>query len=184
MLGASADADLVRFEEAAPTDVVSALRYDPKTKRRELVPLRWGLVPRWAKKEMTLFNARAETLLDKPSFRLPFTRQRCLVPADGFFEWPTVEGRKQKTLIRRADLAPFVFAGLWDAWKPPSRDKKIESVAIITCAPNAFMQPIHERMPVILAREDFETWLDPEADCAELARTLLAPRPWDGMETA
>jgi putative SOS response-associated peptidase YedK len=168
--------------EFAPTDSVIAVRLGEQSGERELVRFRWGLIPRWAREEMNLFNARAETLREKPSFRDAFRTQRCLIPADGFFEWPLVDGKKRKTLIRRHDHRPFAFAGLWDRWQSKADGRVVQSCTIITSEPNDFMKPIHNRMPVILAADLFEKWLSRAADPAVLSETVLRPRPWPGME--
>ena len=146
------------------------------TGEREVLSARWGLVPRWVDKpadfKASMFNARAETLTEKASFKRPFKSQRCLVPASGFYEWKKVGSDKQPFYIHREDDTPIAFAGLYDYWQKD--DEEIYSYTIITTAPNALMKNLHNRMPVILAPEHFETWLDEEADTAEL-ESLLKP---------
>jgi putative SOS response-associated peptidase YedK len=126
MFGLAVPAAVEIRPEFFPTNAVSALRVSEQTGERAIASLRWGLIPRWARDEMNLFNARAETQLEKPSFRDAFRSRRCLVPADGFFEWPVVDGKKRKTLIQRQDHLPFAFASLWERWL--SRDARPEDL--------------------------------------------------------
>ncbi len=141
----------------------------------------WGLIPSWAKDPSMgsrMINARSETLAEKPSFRTAFRRRRCLIPADGFYEWKQEAGQKRKTpmYIRLASDKPFAFAGLWDNWQSPD-GSNILSCTIITTQPNELMQSIHNRMPVILPPSAYAQWLQPgEADTAALL-PLLAPYP-------
>jgi putative SOS response-associated peptidase YedK len=145
--------------------------------------LRWGLVPSWADDPSVgnrMINARAETAATRPAFRDAMKRRRCLVPADGFYEWQKQEGgrRKQPHLIRMADDRPFGFAGLWDAWR--RGDDPLETFTILTTSPNELVAPIHDRMPVIVAPQDFDRWLDPKVDAAGVA-DLLKPYPAEAM---
>jgi len=152
---------------------------------RALELFRWGLIPAWAKDPAignTLINARAETVTEKASFKRPFQRQRCLVPADGFYEWKftrTAQG-KIPMRIRLKSQAPFAMAGLWDRWKDPS-GKEIRSFTIITTEANEALQPIHGRMPVMLRPEGEEVWLDPKAQTKHLV-AALAPYPEEELE--
>lgn len=151
---------------------------------RELARVHWGLIPFWAKERAIgnkLINARAETVAEKPSFRDSFKKRRCLIPADGFYEWQKTDGRKQPWLLRLRDGAPFAFAGLWSTWKDRESDATIESCTIVTTTPNALAAPIHDRMPVLLPRERHADWLDPAAEAGGLA-ALLAPYPATEME--
>lgn len=164
----------------APTQDVPIVRRTRAGDGRELLLVRWGLVPYWAddvKIGNRLINARAETLERTPAFREAFQRRRCLVPADGFFEWHKAGKARQPLLIRRRDQAPFAFAGLWERWRQPD-GQILRSCTIVTCPANALVAPIHDRMPVILDPGDFERWLDPEAGGAE----LLRPCPADWLE--
>ncbi|MEO6326599.1 MAG: SOS response-associated peptidase [Thermoanaerobaculia bacterium] len=153
---------------------------------RRLVPMRWGLVPSWAEDESIgnrLINARAETLLQKPSFRTAFQQRRCLVPADSFFEWKKEPGSKRKVPIRFVLKGedPFAFAGLWEAWRAPD-GHELRTFTVITSLPNRLVAEVHDRMPAILKEEDEEAWLDPTlTDPARLA-PLLAPFPAERME--
>ncbi|MGD8329932.1 MAG: SOS response-associated peptidase, partial [Acidobacteriota bacterium] len=151
---------------------------------RELIEMRWGLIPFWAKDPAIgnrMINARSESVADKPAYREAFRRRRCLVLADGFYEWKKVEGGKQPYFIHLSDHRPFAFAGLWERWKPRedqldklvapdkpdvpvSDDGRVESCAFLTTTPNERLAEIHDRMPVILSEEHWETWLDPEFD--------------------
>jgi putative SOS response-associated peptidase YedK len=145
--------------------------------RRALAEARWGLLPRWVDDPddfPTLINARAETAGEKPSFRNAFRKRRCLIPADGFYEWLPLNGRKQPYFIRRKDDAPFAFAGLWEHWSGDGRS--IDSCAILTCAPNDVVGEIHDRMPVILPEEHYDHWLRPETWAGDPGE-LLAPYP-------
>ncbi len=182
LLGVVDPSPLESREEIFPTNAVSVARLSERTGVRELSLLRWGLIPHWAREETNFFNARAETLLEKPSFRDAFRARRCLVPADGFFEWPILEGKKRKTLIRRCDQRPFAFAGLWERWQSTADARVIESCTIITSEPNDFMRPIHRRMPVILGPDRFTEWLSPGSRPQDLLSGLLQPAEWPAME--
>ena len=165
----------------APTQEVPVLRQRREPKgERTLQNLRWGLIPSWAKDAKiasSLINARAETLDEKPAFAAAFRKRRCLVPADGFYEW-TGEGEgKQAYLISRRDGAAFAFAGLWERWTPknPGKDKTpIDSFTIVTTSANELLRPLHARMPVILPEKDYAAWLDPDAP-GESLKKILAP---------
>jgi putative SOS response-associated peptidase YedK len=139
---------------------------------------RWGLVPSWSKDPALgarLANARAETAADKPSFRAPFRRGRCIIPADGFYEWQARPGGpKQPFCIRAADGSILAFAGLRDTWEGP--DGALETCAILTTSANGLMAPIHDRMPVILAPADYAAWLDPDG-VPERLKAMLRPCP-------
>lgn len=148
----------------APTQQVAVIRQDPGGRRR-LDYLRWGLIPPWAKDSSIgnrMINARAETVHEKPAFRHAFHSRRCLIPASGFYEW-ILEGVKKLPLyIHMKDGGPMIFAGLWESWKPPTGEV-IESCTILTTTSNSLIQPFHDRMPVILGRKDWDTWLSREA---------------------
>jgi len=152
---------------------------------RQGAMLRWGLVPAWAKEEKLgykMINARAEGIADKPAFRGPFKRTRCLIPADAFYEWAVAKGGRQPYRLARADGAPFALAGLWDCWQGPE-GHELESFTIITTQANALVEPIHERMPVMLASGDEAAWLDPASPAAKL-EALLRPYPAKDMAAA
>jgi putative SOS response-associated peptidase YedK len=162
----------------APTQPVMVVRRAEGGPGREMTACRWGLVPSWAKDpsiEGRAFNARSEGVAEKPMFRGPLRSKRCLVPADGFYEWAKAGPRKQPHYIRRKDGSPFAFAGLWDAWASPD-GTVLETCTILTTSPNAAVAPIHDRMPVILDRADYDRWLTREALVKELL-ALLRPCP-------
>jgi putative SOS response-associated peptidase YedK len=153
--------------------------------RRQLELMRWGLIPAWAKDPAIgsrLINARAETLAEKPAFRAAFRRRRCLIPADGFYEWTAgPEGKRRPMRIRLTSGQPFAFAGLWDEWRPADGGPPIRTCTIITCAPNELMATLHHRMPVILTPEAEAVWLDPSITDPERLLPLLVPYPADQM---
>lgn len=146
---------------------------------------RWGLIPSWAKDERIgarLINARAETIADKPSFRVAFRSRRCLIPATGFYEWMKLADGKQPYYISLRNDAPFAFAGLWESWKPEDGRDSVESCTIITTEPNEMMARIHSRMPVILAMEDYNSWLGFEHADRKTLTSLLVPYPAGEMK--
>ena len=145
---------------------------------RELAHLKWGLIPSWAKDPSIgsrMINARAETVAEKPAYRAAFKRRRCVVPADGFYEWQRISGGKQPFYIGMAERRPFGMAGLWEHWEGPEGEA-IDSCTILTTEPNEVLRPIHDRMPVILRPEDHELWLDPTVK--DQARLLELLRPY------
>ena len=166
----------------APTQEVLTVTNDGAENRAEL--MRWGLVPSWAKDPKIgnrMINARSETLAEKPSFRTAFRRRRCLIIADGFYEWKR-DGKKKKPMRIIAESGDlFAFAGLWETWKQPD-DSWLVSCAIITTSANEFMASIHNRMPVILPREAEALWLDPEEQDTAALSELLLPHDSDQME--
>ena len=172
----------------APTQSVFAIRViDAAAALREAVMLRWGLIPFWAKDMAignTMINARSETVAEKPAFRQAFSKRRCLIPADGFFEWEKLaNGRKQPWWIRMHDEEPFAMAGLWENWSPknkpaiPDTDSpascNVQSCTILTTTANADMQTLHDRMPVILPVDAWDAWLNPSSDKSTLQSLLL-----------
>jgi len=167
----------------APTQPVAAVRLVPESGQRQLVWLKWGLVPSWAKDPAIgnrLINARAESVAEKPAFRGAFRRRRCLVVADGFYEWQRTGGRKQPYFIRLRDDRPFAFAGLWEFWEGAEHGT-LETCTLITTGPNEVMEPIHDRMPVILSPDDYDRWLDPSIQEPDKLRPLLRPYPAGAM---
>jgi putative SOS response-associated peptidase YedK len=172
--------DLFPRYNIAPTQQVAAVRDGEEG--RTLSMLRWGLIPSWSGPDggkALLLNARSESVAAKPSFRGAFRKRRCLVPADGFFEWLPVGGRKQPYLFRLWDGGPFAFAGLWDRWEGPNGP--LSSCAVITAGANELVGRVHDRMPVILGPADFGRWLDPQSQDAEALLPLLKPYPADRM---
>lgn len=164
----------------APTQPVAVVGVQPKTGRRGLAMLTWGLVPRASLGgERGFINARAETAWEKPSFREAFVRRRCLVPATGFYEWQRLEPkRKQPWVIRLASGQVFAFAGLWE---PPAAGGTTPTCTILTTEPNDLARPIHDRMPVILDPADYAQWLDPAVTVPAEVRPLLQPFPAEAM---
>ena len=163
----------------APTQMVATV-LQPQSDR-QFHPMRWGLIPSWAKDPAMgarLINARAETVAEKPSFRSAFRQRRCLVIADGFYEWQRQEGKKQPFYFRLQDGQPFGFAGLWERWQ--AADGEVISCTIITTEANEVLRPIHERMPVMLNPKDYDLWLDPEVQ-AEPLQQLLRPYQAEAM---
>ena len=152
--------------------------------QRQFVLLHWGLVPSWADDPAIgnrMINARAETAADKPSFRTALRRRRCLVVADGFYEWQKLGKRRQPMFIHMRDDRPLAFAGLWESWEGADHSA-LESCTILTTAANDLVRPIHDRMPVIVAPEDYGRWLDPAVQKPEPILPLLRPYPSEPME--
>lgn len=165
----------------APTQAIAAVRVNEHSRERELAFFSWGLVPFWAKDPSiahNLINARSETAAAKSSFRGPMRHHRCLIPADGFFEWKGKGGHKQPYYFRRPDHQPFCFAGLFDHWGSPD-GSEIESATILTTAANEFMAPVHHRMPVIIPESAYDRWLDPDMQRPGQLEDLLHPPPED-----
>lgn len=166
----------------APTQQIAVLRVN-RQNTRELVGMRWGLVPSWSKgpdNRYSMINARAETLASKPAYRRAFKSRRCLIPADGFFEWQKRPSGKQPYYIGVSGRQPFAMAGLWETWRGDTSEP-MESCAIITTEANSFMGTIHNRMPVILEAGQHETWLDHEHWDQQSVQALLKPFPADRM---
>lgn len=164
----------------APTHEMPIVRRKKGDRRNELAIARWGLIPHWAKDMKMAFstiNARSETAASKPTFRDAFKKRRCLVPADGFYEWKRDGKDKQAHLIRMKDGGLFAFAGLWSLWRSPEGED-VTSYTIMTTEPNELMKGIHNRMPVILGYDGREQWLDTGADPAE----VLQPCPSEWFE--
>ena len=181
--------NLIPRWNVAPTQEVPVVRED-RGGARELTIMRWGLVPSWSKDigiGAKLINARAETVAEKPTFRAAFRHRRCLVPADGFYEWQAIGGRKQPWRVVRHDRAPFAFAGLWELWEGTGEGSALETFSIVTTEANATLRNIHSRMPVMLFEEaQFKTWLagtPPEASALTapcdpaLVEPLVPPAP-------
>ncbi|MEM6590910.1 MAG: SOS response-associated peptidase [Cyanobacteria bacterium P01_C01_bin.73] len=170
----------------APTQQVSAILATAESPQPHHRQLRWGLIPGWAKDKTIgnrLINARAETVAEKPSFRSAFKRRRCLIVADGFYEWQRQEKQKQPFYIQLRDRAPFAFAGLWERWQDGASGEATYSCTILTTAPNTLMAPIHNRMPVILPAAAYEPWLDPDLTHGSSLNVLLRPFDADRMSS-
>lgn len=181
--------DLPNWPETAPrynitpSQSVAAVVQDRETGAREFRPFRWGLVPSWAKDPAIgsrLINARSETAATKPAFRKPLRERRCLIPADGFYEWRREGPRKQPYYIMLRDGEPFAFAGLWDRWLPPD-GQPLETCTILTTTPNSIVERLHDRMPVILPPESYTLWLDPHLRDVEPLQALLRPCAAEAM---
>ncbi len=169
--------DLDPRYNAAPTQSLPVIvRQSPN----RLALMRWGLVPSWAKDASVgsrMINARVETVAEKPAYGRLLRRQRCLVPASGFYEWKREGGRRIPFYFHLRDDALFAFAGLWDVWTNPEGQGEVHSYTLITCPANAVVAPIHDRMPVMLEREAEEAWLDPEISESDALLPLLHPYP-------
>jgi putative SOS response-associated peptidase YedK len=160
-----------------------ALRQDSTTPRRTLSPMLWGMIPSWSRDAAIGYktiNARSESAASRPAFREPLRTQRCLIPADGFYEWRREGKQKFPFCFTMADNSLFAFAGLWDRWRSP-QGEIVESCTILTTRPNELLREIHDRMPVILSRRHYDLWLDPGFHSVTELRPLLAPFPAEQM---
>jgi putative SOS response-associated peptidase YedK len=178
--------DILPSYNVAPQSFQPIVRLNEETQDRELALLRWGLIPFWAKDAKvgySTINAKSETVTASAMFRDPLKRRRCLVPADGFYEWQKLDAKtRQPWAIGLVDGSLFAFAGLWERWKDKTTQQPLETFTILTTEANELTAPIHNRMPVILAPRDYERWLAP-GDPAQLPIDLLRPRPADEMVT-
>jgi putative SOS response-associated peptidase YedK len=166
----------------APTQFIATVRESGGP--REVAMLYWGLVPSWAKEKSIgtrMINARGETLVEKPSFRNAFRRRRCLVLADGYYEWQRAGGAKQPYYISFDDGAPFGMAGLWERWRDPATGEPLESCCIVTTSPAPAVAHVHDRMPVILPPDAYAEWLDPQNEATERLSRLLVPSAAPGL---
>lgn len=170
----------VLYNAAPAQNIPVILGKSPRT----LSFYRWGLVPHWAKDNSIgnkLINARAETLLEKASFRQAYKKRRCLIPVDGFYEWKRIGGSKIPYRIIKRDKSPFALAGLWEMWSP-SPETKLCSCTVITTSANSLVQDLHDRMPVILADDyDMDLWLDPDTCDYSLLNSVLKPYPSENL---
>jgi putative SOS response-associated peptidase YedK len=170
-----------RYNIAPRQEVLVILQSCPQASREARLH-RWGLVPSWAKDPTIgnrLINARAETVASRPAFRLAFKERRCLVLADGFYEWHTEGARKQPYHIRLRDGRPFAFAGLWEHWE--GEEAAIDSCTLLTTTPNEVMRPLHDRMPVILSAAEYDQWLDSRGQDVKPLQAILCPYPGDDL---
>jgi putative SOS response-associated peptidase YedK len=173
----SGDEDWVPRYNIAPTQQVPVIRQHPTEPRRGLSLMRWGLVPHWAKDisgSASMINARSETVATRSAFRDPMRLRRCLIPADGFYEWQQKGKTKQPFCFEVDNGELFAFAGVWDGWKNPD-GQWIKSCSILTTTPNVVTSPVHDRMPVILGKDDYHLWLDPSLTDVEVVADLLKP---------
>lgn len=181
--GVDVDDELEPRFNVAPTQRVAAVRAAQGGGGREFVPLKWGLIPSWAKDASMgakLINARSETVTEKPSFREAFKRRRAIIPADSIFEWRRTEGRKQPYYFQMRDGSLFGFAGLWDSWRNEEGDV-VETCSILTTGANDIFRPVHERMPVVLHPESYDEWLSDDPRGVESLKELLRPYPSSEM---
>lgn len=178
LFNAKETADLAPSYNIAPTQNLLQAR-NTLEGTRELVAFRWGLVPHWSKgpdPKYSMINARADSVTSKPAYREPFKHRRCLIAADGFFEWKKVGNSKQPYFIRLRGGQPFAFAGLWDHWETGGQ-APIDSCTIITCDANPLVAEIHDRMPVILIPKVYDAWMDPSNTNTTTLSKLLKPYP-------
>ena len=178
--------DLIPRFNIAPSQSISAIRISTDSNLRELCTLQWGLIPFWAKDTKIGYrtiNARSETVADKPAFRAAFKHRRCLIPADGFYEWKRHKGRKQNQpyFFQLKEARVFAFAGLWEHWKSADGEV-VESCTILTTESNELVGQLHDRMPVILDRKHYELWLDTTVNGVDALGHLLNPFPTEAME--
>lgn len=167
----------------APTQPVPIVRQDA-TGRREMVLVRWGLIPSWSDgpdNRYSMINARVESAAQKPAYRSAFRNRRCLIPADGFYEWKTLAGGKQPYVLRPRDARPLALAGLWEHWQD-DHGNELESCSILVRAANTQIQTVHERMPVTIAPEAFDLWLDRSSQKPQPMETLLAVQQMPELE--
>lgn len=169
-------ADFKPSYNIAPTQNIPAITVEEGKRRLKLY--RWGLVPFWSKEigKYSTINARAETVATKPTFRAPFRNHRCLIPANGYYEWQQLAHGKQPWYIHAHDDDLLFFAGLWDHWQP-AEGEPVDSAAIVVTEANADTKKIHDRMPVILAKKDWDAWLDPDNHNVGALEKLLRPAP-------
>ena len=175
--------DLAPRYNIAPTQPVATVLV--LTGDRQFRLMRWGLVPSWAKDlriGSRMINARGETVADKPAFRSALRKRRCLIMADGFYEWQQGAKPKQPYYVTRKDKSPLAFAGLWERWQPPEGGDAVDSCTIVTTEANALVGAFHQRMPVILDREDFDLWLDPAVTDPARLLPLLKPYSAEKMD--
>lgn len=161
----------------APTQSVPVVRVG-EDRRRTMAMLHWGLVPKWAREKAVgsrMINARAETVAEKPAYRDAFRKRRCLVAADGWYEWQSAPGGKNPWFIRLRERRPIGFAGLWERWTDPSNGSLLESCTIVTTDAASSIRKIHDRMPVVLPESEWDRWMDPAYSDAEMLAKDLGP---------
>jgi putative SOS response-associated peptidase YedK len=173
--------DFISSYNVAPQTFQPIIRLNRDTGEREVVMMRWGLIPFWSKNAKigySTINAKAETVATAPAFREAFKSRRCLIPADAFYEWQKIDAKtKQPFAIGMKDGSPYAFAGLWERWRDPATREPLETFTVITTDPNELVQPLHDRMPVILEPKDYDRWLhldDPTHPPIDLLRAFQA----------
>jgi putative SOS response-associated peptidase YedK len=173
----------------APSTFQPVIRLNRETGEREMVMMRWGLIPHFAKsladfKGLSNINVKAETIQQRAMWRIPFQKRRCLVPADGFYEWQKIDAKTKRPYIYSLNNGkPFAFAGLWDAWKDTNTNEWLLSFAIITTEPNELTAQVHNRMPVIVQPRDYDRWLE-RGSLERQPTDLLKPYPAEEMSAA
>ena len=178
LFGLAVPPDVTARYNIAPSQPIAVVRLGEHG--REAAELRWGLIPSWAKDaKFAPINARSETAAEKPTFRTAMRKRRCLIPANGFFEWMKQGKAKQPFCFRPTDDKPVAFAGLWDRWEGPTGP--VETCCILTTEANELVRPAHDRMPVMLDRASFEQWLDPTQQDAEALAWMLRPYRAEAM---
>ena len=186
LFGATASTEVEPRYNIAPTQFIAAVRHDEQSEP-ELAMLRWGLVPFWAKDPKIgyrMINAKGETVAEKPSFRNAYRKRRCLILADGFYEWRKEGDGKTPYFISLADGSPFAFAGLWENWTDKESDESLQTAAIITTAASEFLAQLHQRMPVVLRPEIAGRWLGGDAELlAEVIENAPEFRAWPVSRT-
>jgi len=183
IFGVSIFQDIPPHYNIAPSQQVVVIRITPDG-NQQVAFLKWGLIPSWAKDPSIgskMINARSETVDVKPAFRNPLKYRRCIVPANGFYEWQKVEGKKKPLYVKMKDDGPMLFAGLWEHWKTPEGNE-IESCTILTTNSNELIKPLHDRMPLILETGDMNLWLDPQVTDPGKLKPLFSPYPAEKME--
>ena len=164
-----------------PTQSVGVVRYCDESDHYHFAQLRWGLIPSWSKELGTgLINARSETVSEKPSFRGAIKYRRCIVPTSGFYEWKAESGKKQPYYIHMVNGSPMCFAGIWETWKAPD-GTDLETFSILTTTSNKIIEPLHDRMPVILAPENYSFWLNRNMHDPHQLEQLYQPYPPDQL---
>ena len=184
LFGLSEEPDLEPRYNIAPTQQIPVVLEDASNDGRTLEMMHWGLIPSWSKDPSIgarMINARAETVSEKPSYRSAFKRRRCLIVADGFYEWKKTDAGKQPYYLRLKDESPFGFAGLWESWSMDGGEE-LRSATIITTEPNEVTAKIHNRMPVILPPDLYDAWLEPDNDDQEELLSMLTSYPAKEME--
>ena len=169
-----------RYNIAPTQDILGVIESEDN---REMKFFKWGLIPSWAKDAAMgarLINARSETVEEKPAFREAFKRRRCIIPADGFYEWQRTKGHKQPFFFQMKNETLFGFAGLWERWQG-AEGQVIESCTILTTEANEVLRPVHDRMPVIVHQDDYALWLNEDVRKRELLKDILRPYPAEGM---